>query len=71
MSNNAVFLGRSRNEVIKLVITALPLLLFLAPTNDFFTADLRLFLILTLIAIVSFATDSLPQTGVASAWPGS
>ncbi len=69
MSNNAVFLGRSRNEVIKLVITALPLLLFLAPTNDFFTADLRLFLILTLIAIVSFATDSLPQTGVAIALP--
>lgn len=69
MSTNAVFLGRSRNEVIKLVITALPLLLFLAPTNDFFTADLRLFLILTLIAIVSFATDSLPQTGVAIALP--
>lgn len=69
MSNNAVFLGRSRNEVIKLVITALPLLFFLAPTNDFFTADLRLFLILTLIAIVSFATDSLPQTGVAIALP--
>lgn len=70
MSSNAVFLGRSRNDLIKLAITVLlPLFIFLVPTNDVFTADFRLFLVITLIAIISFATDSLPQTGVAIALP--
>ena len=67
MSSNTVLWGRSRNDLIKLAITVLlPLFIFLGPTNDVFTADFRLFLVITLIAIISFATDSLPQTGVRS-----
>ena len=70
MSSNTVLWGRSRNDLIKLAITVLlPLFIFLVPTNDVFTADFRLFLVITLIAIISFATDSLPQTGVAIALP--
>lgn len=70
MSDQTLFLGRDRNALIKLAITViLPLFIFLVPTNDVFTADFRLFLVITLIAIISFATDSLPQTGVAVALP--
>lgn len=70
MSNDVVFLGRNRNALIKLAVTLLlPLAIFLVPTNDLFTSDLRLFLVITLMAIISFATESLPQTGVALALP--
>lgn len=70
MSAQPIFLGRDRNALIKLALTViLPLFIFLVPTNDVFTADFRLFLVITLIAIISFATDSLPQTGVAIALP--
>lgn len=70
MSENTVFLGRNRNALIKLAVTLLlPLALFLVPTNEIFTSDLRLFLVITLMAIISFATESLPQTGVALALP--
>lgn len=70
MSGNSLFLGRDRNALIKLGCTIiLPLLLFLIPTNDVITPAFRLFLVITLIAIISFATDSLPQTGVAIALP--
>lgn len=66
--NNVVFLGRNRNALIKLAITLLlPLAIFLVPTSEVFTSDMRLFLVITLMAIISFATDSLPQTGVALA----
>ena len=68
--NNVVFLGRNRNDLIKLAITLLlPLAIFLVPTSEVFTSDMRLFLVITLMAIISFATDSLPQTGVALALP--
>lgn len=68
--SDVVFLGRNRSSLIKLAITVLlPLLLFFIPTNETFTNDLRLFLIITLIAIISFATDSLPQMGVSLALP--
>lgn len=68
--NNVVFLGRNRNALIKLAITLLlPLAIFLVPTSEVFTSDMRLFLVITLMAIISFATDSLPQTGVALALP--
>ncbi len=62
--------GRSKNDLIKLFITiAFPLALIFVPTNEVFTPQMRLFFIVTLIAIFSFATDSLPQTGVALALP--
>lgn len=70
MSSNTVALGRSKNDLIKLFITiAFPLALIFVPTNEVFTPQMRLFFIVTLIAIFSFATDSLPQTGVALALP--
>lgn len=70
MSNNTIALGRSRNALIKLAITViLPLFAFLIPTSDYITMDIKIFLVITMIAIISFATESLPQTGVAIALP--
>lgn len=55
-----VALGRTKNELIKILFTVgIPLCLFLIPTNEAFTSQMRLFFVLTLIAIISFATDSL------------
>lgn len=65
-----IALGRTRSGLIKLAITViLPLLLFLIPTTEVFTPTLRLFFVITLIAILAFATDSLPQSGVALSLP--
>lgn len=68
--SNIVALGRTRGELIKLGITVLlPLCFFFIPTNETFTPELRLFFVITLIAILAFATESLPQSGVALALP--
>ncbi len=68
--SNIVALGRTRGQLIKLGITVLlPLLFFLIPTNETFTPELRLFFVITLMAIFAFATESLPQSGVALALP--
>lgn len=70
MSTKAVFWGRSRNDLLKLVVTVLlPLMIMLIPTNDTFTFQLKLFLAITLVAIIAFATGSIPQTAVAVALP--
>lgn len=67
---NIVALGRTKNELVKLFITVfLPLCFFFVPVNDSFTPQIRLFFVITLIAIISFATDSLPQMGVALSLP--
>lgn len=69
MSTNISTINRTRGDWIKIILTLLPAVMFLIPTNDIFTGQLRLFFVMTLIAIISFATDSLPQTGVALALP--
>ncbi len=67
---NIVALGRTGRDLVKLAITIiLPLMIFLVPTNDTFTPAMRLFFVITLMAILAFATDSLPQSGVALALP--
>lgn len=70
MSQKTLFLGRNRMDIFKLACTVLlPVLIFFIPVNETFTSDLRLFLVVTLIAIIAFATGSIPQTAVAIALP--
>lgn len=47
----------------------LPLMLFLIPTNDVFTREIRLFLVVTLIAIISFALETMHLMAVSIALP--
>lgn len=44
-----------------LINLVVPLFLFLIPTSEVFTSQIRLFLVVTLMAILAFAFDSLPQ----------
>lgn len=70
MSETKLFMNRTRGELIKLAITVLlPFFIFLIPTSEVFTSQLRLFFVITLIAILSFATEALHQTGVSLALP--
>lgn len=54
---------------IKLALTFAPVLILLIPTNEVFTSQMRLFFVITLIAIVSFCVESIPQTAAALAMP--
>ena len=44
-----------------LISILVPCIIFMIPTNDFFTADLKLFLIITLFVILIIAFELLPQ----------
>lgn len=47
----------------------LPAALFLIPTNDLFTGQMRLFCVITLFAIIAFATETFQQTFIAFLLP--
>ena len=47
-----------------LVNLGLPLLIFMVPTSDTFTVQMRTFLIVTVFAILAIALETLPQAGV-------
>ena len=55
---------------IKVLINVLlPLSLFLIPVTDVFTREIRLFLVITLIAIISFALETMNLMAVSIALP--
>lgn len=54
---------------LKFFLTFAPILFFLIPTNEIFTSQIRGFIVITVIAIIAFCTESLPQTAVAIAFP--
>ena len=59
----------SRNDKIKLALTFSPFLLLLIPTSEAFTPQIRTYFVITLIAIISFCVESIPQTAAALAMP--
>ena len=48
-------------EKIKFFITFAPLLMFFVSTNEIFTSQMRTFFIITLIAILAFCLETVPQ----------
>lgn len=52
-----------------LCVLLFPALIFLIPTNDTFTWSIKLFFIITLLAILLFATEVINQTAVALLLP--
>ena len=61
--NEETILGKTSKKewAIWLFCLLAPLLIFLVPVTDSFTAQMRLFLVLTLMAIMMFAFDIVPQ----------
>ena len=61
----------SKGDIIKWFFTlVLPLLIAAIPINDVFTMPMKLFLSSTLMAILCFAFEIVPQTAVALILPG-
>ena len=58
-----------KTVLIWLVTLGFPLALLCIPTNDLFTGQIRLFLALTLFAILTFAFENMPQTMIAILLP--
>ena len=60
----------SKGDWVKWICTiGLPVLVMLIPTNESFNSNIRLFLALTLCAILTFAFDNINQTVVALCLP--
>lgn len=60
----------SRTGIVKMAVTiGLPLMIMLIPANEIFSATLKLFLAITLFAILAFAFENFNQTLIALALP--
>lgn len=60
----------NKGDGVKWIVTfALPIMVMLIPTNEAFNSNIRLFLALTLFAILTFAFDNINQTVVALCLP--
>lgn len=51
------------------VTFGIPICILLVPTNEIFTKEIRLFLVLTVFAILTFAFENMPQTMIAILLP--
>ena len=70
MSTAAPKSGLSTKQIVSWIFTlGLPLLILLIPTNEVFTSEIKIFLALTLMAIMTFAFENVNQTLVALALP--
>lgn len=60
----------SKTAVIKMIVTlATPLMICMIPTNEMFTPQIRLFLAITLAAILAYAFEQFDQTLVSILLP--
>jgi len=70
MSNNPAVKTRSSKDLLLLVITfALPLLLFLIPTGEAFTGQIRMYLAITLFAILTIIFENINTTAISILFP--
>ena len=67
---SAALKNYSKVDIIKAIVTlALPLSLLLIPTGDVFTAQMRLFCVITLMGILCYAFENVNQTVVSILMP--